>query len=71
MSEIDLDYFKNLTIKEILLLAKKSIKITADNRKMEDKLEKIQEDLSIIIENCNIYPLKNNLIKILKNIGED
>ena len=71
MSEIDLDYFKNLTIKEILLLAKKSIKITADNRKMEDKLEKIQEDLSIIIENCNIYPLKNNLIKILKKIGED
>lgn len=34
MSEIDLDYFKNLTIKEILLLAKKSIKITANNRKM-------------------------------------
>lgn len=69
MIDLDLDYFNGLSIREILELARKSIRITAENRKMEDKLEEIQEDLSIIIKNCNIYPLKNNLIKILKKIG--
>ena len=43
MSEINLDYFKDLSIKEILCLARKSIQITAENRKLEDKLGRIEE----------------------------
>lgn len=43
MVEIDLDYFKGLSIKEILCLARKSIQITTENSKLEEKLDKISE----------------------------
>lgn len=41
------DYFKNLSYEEIAQLAKKSIRITTDNRNLQDKIERIGR----IIEN--------------------
>ena len=35
------NYFDGLNLEQILELAKKSIRITTENRKLEDKLEKI------------------------------
>lgn len=35
-----LDYFKDLSIREVLLLAKKSIMLTIENRELEDKITK-------------------------------
>lgn len=37
------DYFKNLDIKNIAELAKKSIRLTTENRKLEDALDKIEQ----------------------------
>ena len=34
------DYFNGLTLEQILELARKSIRITAENRRLEDKIEK-------------------------------
>ena len=39
------DYFKGLTLEQILELAKKSIRLTDDNCKMRHKLENIREIL--------------------------
>lgn len=39
------DYFKGLTLEQILELAKKSIRLTEDNCKMRHKLEDIEECL--------------------------
>ena len=44
------DYFKGLTLEQILELAKKSIRLTDDNCKMRHKLEDIRE----IIEDTEI-----------------
>ena len=45
-------YFKGLTLEQILELAKKSIRITTENRRLEDKLEEIK---------FKIKDLKNDL----------
>ena len=37
------DYFKNLDTKAIAELAKKSIRLTTENRKLEDALDEIEE----------------------------
>ena len=39
------DYFKGLNINQILELAKKSIRLTAENRELENKLEDITTEL--------------------------
>ena len=36
------DYFNGLTYKDIAELAKKSIRLTAENRKLEDEIEKLR-----------------------------
>ena len=38
-------YFKGLDLEQILELAKKSIRITTENRKLEDKLEKVEQKI--------------------------
>lgn len=45
-------YFNGLTLEQILELAKKSIRVTTENRRLEDKLEKIK---------FKIKDLKNDL----------
>lgn len=40
-------YFGKLTFEEIAELAKKSIRVTADNSELEDKIEKLSEELDI------------------------
>ena len=39
------DYFKGLNVNQILELAKKSIRLTAENRELENKLEDITTEL--------------------------
>lgn len=39
-------------------------------KRTEQKLDKIKGILEVIIEQCKIYPLKNNLIKILQIIED-
>ena len=50
------NYFNGLNLEQILELAKKSIRITTENRRLEDKLEKIKfkiKDLkSDLCDNC-------------------
>lgn len=41
MNKIDLDYFNGLSIKEILLLAKKSIQLTSENSRLIRLLEEV------------------------------
>ena len=43
-------YFRKLTFEEIAELAKKSIRVTADNSELEDKIEKLSEELDIAKE---------------------
>lgn len=64
------DYFKNLDTKTIAELAKKSIRLTTENRKFEDALDEIEEILKTIIETNRVYPLQANLQKILKIINK-
>lgn len=64
------DYFKNLDTKTIAELAKKSIRLTTENRKFEDELDKIEEILKTIIETNKVYPLQANLQKVLKIINK-
>ena len=45
------DYFKNLDTKTIAELAKKSIRLTTENRKFEDELDKIEEILAVADKN--------------------
>lgn len=42
-----LNYFKDLSIKDILNLARKSMLLTTENSLLESKLEKIKETLDI------------------------
>lgn len=64
------DYFKNLDTKTIAELAKKSIRLTTENRKFEDALDEIEEILKTIIETNRVYPLQANLQKVLKIINK-
>lgn len=64
------DYFKNLDTKTIAELAKKSIRLTTENRKFEDALDVIEEILKTIIETNRVYPLQANLQKVLKIINK-
>lgn len=42
------DYFKNLSYEQIAELAKKSIRITAENRKLEEKIDKITQENNLL-----------------------
>lgn len=46
------DYFKNLDTKTIAELAKKSIKLTTENRKFEDALDEIEENIKAMNNEC-------------------
>lgn len=65
-------YFEKLTFEEIAELAKKSIRIAADNSELEDKIEKLSEELDIAKEalECtkhNIEVGKETIEKQVKN----
>lgn len=68
-------YFGELTFEEIAELAKKSIRITADNSELEDKIEKLSEELDIAKEalECtkhNIEVGKETIEQQVKNTEE-
>ena len=68
-------YFEKLTFEEIAELAKKSIRIAADNSELEDKIEKLSEELDIAKEalECtkhNIEVGKETIEKQAKNTEE-
>lgn len=46
------DYFKNLDTKTIAELAKKSIRLTTENRKFEDALDEIEENIKAMNNEC-------------------
>lgn len=46
------NYFKDLNINQILELAKKSIRLTAENRELENKLEEADAKTENLIEKC-------------------
>ena len=52
-------YFKGLDFKTIAELAKKSIRITAYNRELEDKIELQDEKIDALIENCEMLKGEN------------
>lgn len=52
-------YFKGLDFKTIAELAKKSIRITAYNRKLEHKIELSDEKIDALIENCELLKGEN------------
>ena len=69
------DYFKGLTIQQIIGLAKKSIRLTGDNCEMRHKLEDIK-DIMLKLKNFEIECCLEDFIdiyvkKILDIIGED
>ena len=65
------DYFKGLTMEQIAGLAKKSIRITTYNRKLETALEYIKEVTTLDDVNCTISAEPMNVSKdVLKIINE-
>lgn len=46
------EYFKGLNVNQILELAKKSIRLTAENRELEDGLEEADAKTENLIEKC-------------------
>lgn len=46
------DYFKNLDTKNIAELAKKSIRLTTENGKLEDALDEIEENIKAMNNEC-------------------
>ena len=59
-------YFGKLTFEEIAELAKKSIRVTADNSELEDKIEKLSEELDNEKEICKrLDDFINNFAKII------
>lgn len=46
------DYFKNLDTKTIAELAKKSMRLTTENRKFEDALDEIEENIKAMNNEC-------------------
>lgn len=65
------DYFKGLTLEQILELAKKSIRLTDDNCKMRHKLEDIEEIVNAIYDyqvECKDKTNKEFLDKQLQKI---
>lgn len=57
------DYFNGLTYKDIAELAKKSIRLTAENRRLEEEIEKLRgekmTDKQIIIDGVDVRGCKN------------
>ena len=64
------EYFKNLETIVIASLAKKSIRITAENTQLRKALEVIEGMLQVIVESNKVYPLQSNLYKILDIISK-
>ena len=64
------DYFNGLTLEQILELAKKSIRITAENRRLEDKIEKIIEmsrDVKSAFENSKAFLDADKVLELLED----
>lgn len=65
-----LDYFKGLSIREVLKLARKSIVLTTENRELEDKIENIEEYCQDIINtshvNDNDKYIAENIMQIIR-----
>lgn len=57
------DYFKGLTLEQILELAKKSIRITADNCDMQHKIEALLENAIAKGDDYYVNELQNVLVK--------
>ena len=64
------DYFKGLDNKTVIELAKKSIRITAYNRELENKLEKIKEIAEVILFETNDIKQRIRYKDVFKNILE-
>ena len=67
------DYFKGLSLEQILELAKKSIRLTDDNCKMRHKLEDIEEIVNAIYDyqvECKDKTNKEFLDKQLQKISD-
>lgn len=64
------EYFKGLDTTTIAELAKKSIRLTTENRNLETALEEIEGMLQVIVESNKVYPLQSNLYKILDIIAD-
>lgn len=67
------DYFKGLTLEQIIELAKKSIRLTDDNCKMRHKLEDIEEIVNAIYDyqvECKNKTNKEFLDKQLQKISD-
>ncbi len=64
------EYFKGLDTTAIAELAKKSIRLTTENRKLETALDEIEEMLQVIVKSNKVYPLQSNLYKILNIISK-
>lgn len=66
------DYFKGLTYEQIAELAKKSIRLTSENRNLEDLLQEIKaiaENREIFCEYCDEFTCDDcGYIKILQKI---
>lgn len=64
------DYFKNLDIKNIAELAKKSIRLTTENRKLEDALDKI-EQYRIAEINDEDEEENDTILNIIKDLEDE
>ena len=67
------DYFKNLDTKTIAELAKKSMRLTTENRKLEDALDDIEyqvRELFLGVENKD-RPYCGNILDIINKAKED
>ena len=63
-----LDYFKGLSIREILQLARKSIVLTTENRELEDKIAKYA---NINEQDTNDYAILYNKIENIEEYCQD
>ena len=65
-----LDYFKGLSIRDILQLARKSIVLTTENRELVHKIENIEEYCQDIINtshvNDNDKYIAENIMQIIR-----
>lgn len=66
------DYFKGLDITAIAELAKKSIRLTTENRKLEDALDEIEETIKLAKEGyMGIFYGCDKILDIIANLRTD
>ena len=65
------EYFKGLTFEQIAELAKKSIRVTSDNRRLEDNIEDLNEKIEMLTDKYNSTVKQYNaLLKHLEHVRE-